>query len=403
MASKLDLKQVETAASALLKFVNDRKSSSNDILQDEEEFVFLTVSTHRFIPKKKAKPIAIPLRHPIYVPERTEVCLITKDPSSEYEQKLEDQGASKRVSKVLGLETLRKEYKPHEAKRNLFKSYGLFLADRRVLPLLPKLLGKKFFESNALPGTVKLTKTDVKSEIERAMNSTYLHMSTGTTLSIKVGTTNFTPAQIRENVDKILPRLTASIPKQWAGIQRLSLKTGKSPALPIYKALPANPKANGSGEEEKGSEESKSVEEKKESKEENSKKAKEGTLNEKKTTAKVETKKAENKKTEKAPTKKEEKPSAKQEEKPKKREEAAPEKKETKPTEAKEEKMQPKAGKKTPAKKDQVTPAKVSEKSTSKTPEKRKAPVAEKTSKSEGKQTAKKGAEESERKKRKKA
>jgi ribosome biogenesis protein UTP30 len=47
---------------------------------------------------------------------------------------------------VLGVSKLRSNYKTYEARRKLFKSFDLFLADRRVLLLLPALLGKPFYE-----------------------------------------------------------------------------------------------------------------------------------------------------------------------------------------------------------------------------------------------------------------
>ena len=51
------------------------------------------------------------------------------------------------IAKVLGVSKLRNNYKPHEAKRKLCDSYDLFLADERVIPVLPKLLGKTFFKT----------------------------------------------------------------------------------------------------------------------------------------------------------------------------------------------------------------------------------------------------------------
>lgn len=48
--------------------------------------------------------------------------------------------------KVIGVTKLRKEFKSHEAKRQLCDSYDFFLADDRVLPALPKVLGKAFFQ-----------------------------------------------------------------------------------------------------------------------------------------------------------------------------------------------------------------------------------------------------------------
>ena len=54
-------------------------------------------------------------------------------------------GALKRqqpgTRQVIGVSRLRAKYESHEAKRALCAAYDLFLADERVVPLLPKLLG----------------------------------------------------------------------------------------------------------------------------------------------------------------------------------------------------------------------------------------------------------------------
>ena len=45
------------------------------------------------------------------------------------------------IKKVVGLSKLRGKYEAFEAKRQLCDSFDLFLADERVLPSLPKLIG----------------------------------------------------------------------------------------------------------------------------------------------------------------------------------------------------------------------------------------------------------------------
>lgn len=47
------------------------------------------------------------------------------------------------VKKVLGVSKLKSKYEPHEAKRALCNEFDIFLADDRVLPVLPKLLGNQ--------------------------------------------------------------------------------------------------------------------------------------------------------------------------------------------------------------------------------------------------------------------
>ena len=87
-----------------------------------------------------------PLAHPIIDPRTTSVCLITKDPQREYKDLLESHGI-KFINRVVGITKLKGKFKPFEARRMLLQENGLFLADERVVPLLPGLLGKKFFDA----------------------------------------------------------------------------------------------------------------------------------------------------------------------------------------------------------------------------------------------------------------
>lgn len=87
-----------------------------------------------------------PLAHPIVDPRTTPVCLITKDPQREYKDLLASSNV-KFINRVVGIEKLKGKFKPFEARRMLLRENGLFLADERVVPLLPKLLGKIFFEA----------------------------------------------------------------------------------------------------------------------------------------------------------------------------------------------------------------------------------------------------------------
>lgn len=50
------------------------------------------------------------------------------------------------VAQVVGVDTLRNDYRVYEARRKLAASYDLFLADSRVIPCLPKLLGNPFMK-----------------------------------------------------------------------------------------------------------------------------------------------------------------------------------------------------------------------------------------------------------------
>ena len=47
---------------------------------------------------------------------------------------------------MIGISKLREKYKAYEQKRQLCDLYDVFVADERIVPALPKLLGKTFFE-----------------------------------------------------------------------------------------------------------------------------------------------------------------------------------------------------------------------------------------------------------------
>ena len=47
------------------------------------------------------------------------------------------------ITKIIGVSKLRTKYEAPEAKRQLCSLYDIFLADDRVIPSLPKLLGDR--------------------------------------------------------------------------------------------------------------------------------------------------------------------------------------------------------------------------------------------------------------------
>ncbi|KAF9974988.1 hypothetical protein BGZ73_001481 [Actinomortierella ambigua] len=230
-----DVKQADKATKALLSYVQKKGASSNQLI-DEDQTVWLIVATKEFSDINKAKPHRIPLKHSI-LPADAEVCLFVKDPQRDFKKLLEDKQV-KTVHKVMGVSKLRDKYKPYEAKRQLCASYGLFLADARVIALLPKLLGKTFFLKKKQPIPVDMTRGDLKKEIARAIGSTYMHQTSGTCTAIKIGVTSQTPAEITANIETALPHIVDKIPKQWKNIQSIHLKTNDSVALPIYNSLP---------------------------------------------------------------------------------------------------------------------------------------------------------------------
>ncbi|PAV16927.1 ribosomal L1 [Pyrrhoderma noxium] len=231
----VSVSQSKKAISALLGHATKvaEQKEETELISGKEENIWLVLSVKKTSAEKKLKPSKIPLAHPIVDPRTSPICLITKDPQREYKVLLAAQNI-KFINRVVGVTKLKGKFKPFEARRMLLKENGLFLADERVVPLLPGLLGKIFFKAKKQPIPVSLTKKDLKAELEQAVSSTYMHLNQGTCSSIKIGTITQTPQQIFENLQTSLPAIVKRIEGGWSNVQSFHIKTNSSVSLPIW-------------------------------------------------------------------------------------------------------------------------------------------------------------------------
>jgi len=231
----VSVKQCKRAVTALMEYAlkQQQKREENELLSGKEECIWLQISVRRVHAEAKLKPRRIPVKYPLVDPRDSAVCLITKDPQREYKDLLEKAGV-KFVNRVVGVEKLKGKFKPFEARRALLRENALFLADDRVIPLLPRLLGKMFFSAKKQPIPVSLSRKDLKGELERAISSTYMHQNRGTCTSVKFGTLSQSPDQVLVNLKTALPAVIAAVHGGWDNVQSLGIKTSKSASLPIW-------------------------------------------------------------------------------------------------------------------------------------------------------------------------
>ena len=199
--------------------------------------------TASFMQSRKDKPIPLRLPHPLHVAgEGAEVCLFVKDHKGEgHKEAKEKLGAFEKsggVHKIIGLSKLKTKYESHESKRELCKLYDIFLADERILPSLPKLIGKSFFKKKKQPIPIKITGKNFPNQVKKALSCTYLYKNSGTCLNIKVGLSSFSEAQLAENVHSVLVQMVEHVPKKWGNIRSIFLKTPESVALPVWQTVP---------------------------------------------------------------------------------------------------------------------------------------------------------------------
>lgn len=243
--------QIKSALLALYSHISSSHANApSKQLLEEEEDIFLVCAMKKTPLKQHNKPIRISIPHSIFDPATnpgSEICLFTKDPPqpADYDPKsgvplvnpvktqLQAHPVAG-VTKVLSISKLRNNYHDFKERRRLLSSYTLFLTDERIMPLLPALLGVKFYEKKKQPVAVNIAQHDLTAELTRARDSTYMFVNTGPCSSIRISRSSFSRAQSFDNIQAALDQIAAHIPKHWAGVQSLHIKTQNSIALPIY-------------------------------------------------------------------------------------------------------------------------------------------------------------------------
>ncbi|KAF3619193.1 putative pentatricopeptide repeat-containing protein-like [Capsicum annuum] len=240
-ATKVSRSTVEKAVNALLKWKDSKSKIQKPQLLPQDDFIYLNLTLKKIPPKPRTNAYRIPFPHPLH-DASAELCLIIDDrPNS----KLTSEAAKKivkaqniPVTKVIRLSKLKTNYKPFEAKRKLCDSYDLFLVDRRIVHLLPKLLGKQFFKKKKLPLPLDLTHKNWKEQVERACASGLFYLRTGTCCMMRVGKGSMESEQIVDNVVEAIKGVVQVVPKKWGGVRSLHLRLSDSLALPLYQTLP---------------------------------------------------------------------------------------------------------------------------------------------------------------------
>ncbi|XP_007937927.1 ribosomal L1 domain-containing protein 1 [Orycteropus afer afer] len=240
---RLELKkiQVKKAVKALLAHSQSRKNA-NEVLLNENENLFLMVVLWK-IPKKELR-VRLSLPYAIRS-DLTEICLFTKDEPNLTPEKTEhfyrnllNKHNIRTISQVIPLRTLKKEYKPYEAKLRLLGSFDFFLTDARIRRLLPSIIGKHFYLRKKVPVCVNLMAKDLSKEINDCIGGTILNISkNGSCSTIRVGHTGMKIPHIVENVLTVTKGLSEKLPEKWESVKLLYLKTERSAALPVFSSF----------------------------------------------------------------------------------------------------------------------------------------------------------------------
>ena len=256
------LKEKTPSAQNLLTTGNE---DSVDAADAEQLLLNLTAKKH-LLDKTRLKPGKISLPHPLYNSDSTSICLITTDPQRSIKDvvahPLFPASLASRVKRVIGIEKLKSRYKTFESRRQLFSEHNIFLADDRIITLLPRLLGKTFFGTSRRPLPINLTPPKEKDangkrklqakgsllkaiaspayvarEVEKTLACTQVQLSQSASVSIRVGLSTFTASQVAENVEAVVNGMVSKfVPKGWKNIRSIHIKGISTSALPIWQA-----------------------------------------------------------------------------------------------------------------------------------------------------------------------
>lgn len=234
------------AVASLTKWMKKRTGEAPpSLLADEsDDLIVLQLSLRRIPAKPTTRPRLLPLPHPVVGHDGASVCLISDDrPKSRSPSASDLLHESKSlhrlpVSEVIPLSTLRTDYRPYESRRRLAGSHDLFIADRAILPLLPRVIGKAFYSTKKAPIGVDFTRVGWPEQVRKVLGSACLYLRSGTCSGIKVGRLDMKEEEIVENVMAAVEAAVEKVPKKWANVRALHLKAVDSVALPIYQVVP---------------------------------------------------------------------------------------------------------------------------------------------------------------------
>lgn len=234
---------IEKAVSALSKWNKDKQQESDkkDLFEEEDDDIplYLSVTSNKYFTDTSVlKPRMLSLSHPIYNLEDSRVCLFVKDDlfDADAKDKLESlkESSLKNLAEIVTVKELKTVYKSYESRRRLLSQYDIFLTDSSIANMIPKLLGKVFFDSPKFPLTVNITDKKVLSfeklirNFEKALHSVGFMLPMGINASFKLGMLGQDIEQLKENIHTIAKYL------EKFSIRLIQIKLKSSPSLPIY-------------------------------------------------------------------------------------------------------------------------------------------------------------------------
>lgn len=206
----------------------------NGDVSDKTLVVFLQVGLKPFKGKRRERAVSIP--HALV---KESICLLTPDPQRWWKDALVERGV-RGVDRVVGVANFGSKFKTGDARRKLMQDHDRFLCDDRLLPILPKILGPKWWSQGAKrPAGVDVRDpANMKAHLEQAISCTTVTLPVGGgTASIRLGhLRRHTPDDLVDNLAAVLGQIETLMPGGLDNVLSLDVKLAMSAALPLWRA-----------------------------------------------------------------------------------------------------------------------------------------------------------------------
>lgn len=234
----------EKATGALLQYIEKKKEDTSKQLFDvNSESMLLKFGLHDIPQKSVHKPMRIELPHSMWSGQ--DVCVFVREDMSDRTKKFHEKktkawknlvksAAIPEVKKVIDVQKLKREYKQYEQKRELSKSYDLFLCDKSIIEMMPRELGKSFENSRKKPIPVAIEKKNPAEDIQAAIKSTFFCLPKGPDASVRIGRCNMEGSQLSENLLKVARSTIAHLRTQKIRIKSIHLTATDCISLPLW-------------------------------------------------------------------------------------------------------------------------------------------------------------------------
>ncbi|EOA39125.1 hypothetical protein CARUB_v10011944mg [Capsella rubella] len=239
--SKVDPNNVNRAVKSLLKWWDSKSKSQKSEQLENDGFVYLIVTLKKIPQLDRSNPFMIPLPHPLIdltAEDSPELCLIIDD---KHKNKITKEAALKKIeaeripiTSVIKVSKLKSDLSKLEKEERCCE---LYFAERRLMPILPKILGKEFVKKKKNPIAINLRHGNWKEQIEKACESALFFVGTGTCSVVKVAKLSMGRKEIAENVMASINGIADSVPGKWKNVRFFHIKLLESMALPVYEQV----------------------------------------------------------------------------------------------------------------------------------------------------------------------